>query len=172
VSHLMLIVAATALGIVGTRQCDEQMRLLQIDRRNLANWFTLASPLLLSLSLALTAARLLPPRPRFLEVFQQPGLVANWITCLIAGFNAITMFSMNMDKLSSVDGIVKLFRFAFFWPTASDAGGGVLIAWMTLAMAGCWRAEPSWIDRSGRVLGVVSIISFLANKFSWMLWLP
>ena len=167
----MLIVAAMAIGIVGTRRCDSQMRELQIDRGNIVNCFVLASPLLMSVSLALMAARLLPPRPRLLVLFRQPGFVANWVTFLIMGLNSIKMLSMNTGKLSSIDGIIQLFGFAYFWPSVSEIGGGILVAWMTLALAGCWRPEPSWIDRSGRVFGVAYIITFLADRFSWMLWL-
>ena len=43
-AHLMLLVAATAIGIVGTRNTDSQMRVLQMDRRNLVNWFRASLP--------------------------------------------------------------------------------------------------------------------------------
>ena len=80
------------------------------------------------------------------------------------------MFLLNPNKLSSSDEFVTIFNYAYFWPTVSESGGGVLVAWMTLALAGCWRADPSWIDRSGRVLGFVYITAFLANRISWLLW--
>jgi hypothetical protein len=137
-SHLMLIIAATAIGIVGIRNCDSQMREIQIDRRNLVNWLVLASPMLMSLTLALTIARLLPPRPLLLESFRQPGHVANLVTSLIIGFTTIRMFSMNFEKFTHIDIIIKLFNYGYYWPTVSDNGGGVLVAWLTLAMAGCW----------------------------------
>jgi len=168
----MLVIAAIAIGIVGTRKCDMQMRELQIDRRNLVNWFVLASPLLMSVSLALMVAKLLPPRPKFQELFRQAGFVAVWMTSLTATLNAIKMISINLNKLSDFESAASLFNFAFFWPAGSESGGSVLVAWITLALAGCWRSEPRWIDRVGRALGVIYISGYLANQFSWLLWLP
>jgi hypothetical protein len=36
-------------------------------------------------------------------------------------------------------------------------GLAVLASWLTLRAGGWWRAEPSWIDRLGRALGVLWI---------------
>ena len=33
----------------------------------------------------------------------------------------------------------------------------VIGGWMVLALGGRWRSEPSWIDRTGRVTGIVWI---------------
>jgi len=40
---------------------------------------------------------------------------------------------------------------------AAPCGYGVGAVWLLLAVSGRWRAERSWIDRLGRVLGVVWI---------------
>ncbi len=165
---LMLLVAATGLGIVGTRNCDRQMRLTQIDRRHPVNLIVLASPLFMSGSLALLVARLLPPRPRRSDVFRQPGFTASWVTALFIGIHTLTMFMLNPDKLSNLE-FIQCFDYGYFWRASAESGGGVLVAWMTLALAGCWRAEPNWIDRSGRVLGAVWITAFAADRFNWLL---
>ena len=36
----------------------------------------------------------------------------------------------------------------------SFAGFAVACVWIVLWLSGVWRAEPSWIDRTGRVLGI------------------
>jgi hypothetical protein len=41
---------------------------------------------------------------------------------------------------------------------AHHAGWAVIVAWLTLALTSHWRAEPSWVDRSGRVLGCIWIV--------------
>jgi hypothetical protein len=169
--QLMLLIAAVAIGIVGTRNCDSEMRAIQIDRRNLVNWIVLPSPLLMSLATALMAAALLPPRSRLSELCRRPGFTACWVTTLVMAIEAVVMFAMNPDGLISFDRFIQCFNFRYFWPTTGQIGFGVLIAWTTLALAGCWRPEPNWIDRSGRVLGVVWIIAFIADKFAWRLWL-
>jgi hypothetical protein len=73
--------------------------------------------------------------------------------------------------LISFDTLIRCFDYAYFWPTSGQIGMGVLIAWITLALTGCWRAEPSWIDRSGRVLDIVWIVTVVADRFAWLLWL-
>ena len=32
-------------------------------------------------------------------------------------------------------------------------------AWLALALSGRWRPEPDWLDRAGRVLGLLWIVS-------------
>ena len=169
--QLMLLIAAVAIGIVGVRNCDTEMREIQIDRRNLVNWIVLPSPLLMSLATALMAAGLLPPRSRLSELCRRPGFTACWVTTLVMAIDAVIMFAMNPDRVINLDRFILCFSFGYFWRTTAQIGFGVLIAWTTLALAGCWRAEPSWIDRSGRVLGVVWIIAFIADRFAWLLWL-
>jgi hypothetical protein len=34
-------------------------------------------------------------------------------------------------------------------------------AWFVLLLAGWWRPEPSWIDRAGRVIGILWIVPYL-----------
>jgi hypothetical protein len=167
----MLLVAAAAIGIVGIGNCVTQIRTLHFDLRNLVNWLVLASPLLMSVSLALAAARLLPPRPRLSEVFRQPGFAASWVMCLFACLGALKMVIMNPQALRQLDAFLQLFNFLYFWPTVSQSGAGIIVAWITLVSVGCWQAEPSWIDRSGRALGVFYITAFLADTFAWLLWL-
>ena len=40
-------------------------------------------------------------------------------------------------------------------------GQSVLVAWMTLIVSRRWRAEPSWVDRFGRAVGVYWIVAGL-----------
>jgi len=168
----MCLIAGVAIGIVGIRNCDAGMRAGQNDRRNLVNWFVLPSPLFMSLAAALTAAGLLPPRSRLSELCQRPGFTACWVTTLVMMIDAVVMFAMNPDCLTNFDRFILCFSFGYFWPTTGNIGFGVLIAWTTLALTGCWRPEASWIDRSGRLLGVVWILAFVADRFAWLLWLP
>jgi hypothetical protein len=168
----MLLIAAVAIGIVGIRNCDAQMRAIQIDRRNLVNWLVLLSPLFISLAVALMTSGLLPPRSRLSELCRRPGFTACWVTTLVMAIDAVVMVAMNPDSLTSFDKFTLCFNFGYFWPTTGQIGFGVLIAWTTLALAGCWRPEPSWIDRTGRVLGIVWIVAFVADRFAWLLWLP
>jgi hypothetical protein len=47
----------------------------------------------------------------------------------------------------------------------SDVGLAVIGAWLVLASGRRWGAEPSWIDRLGRLLGACWIGLFLIHHF-------
>jgi hypothetical protein len=137
--QLMLVIAAVEIGIVGIRNYDSQMRVLQIDRRSLVNCFVLPSPLLISLAAALMAAGLLSPRSRLSDLCRRPGFTACWVTTLVMTIDATVMFAMNPASLTSSDKFVQCFSYAYFWPATGQIGFGVLIAWTTLALAQCWQ---------------------------------
>ena len=55
---------------------------------------------------------------------------------------------------------------------AHHAGWAVAVSWLMLAISGRWRAEPSWVDRWGRVLGCTWIFigppaSLLIDHTTW-----
>jgi hypothetical protein len=55
---------------------------------------------------------------------------------------------------------------------AHHAGWAVVVSWLTLALIGRWRPEPSWVDRWGRVLGFTWIVigpmaSLLIDHTPW-----
>lgn len=168
VRQMMLFVATTALGLLGVRNCLAEMRLRHIYLNNVFNWLVLVSPLILSYSVAITVAGLLPPRPRLSALFRRPGFVVGWIAMLALVASMAHRLLMNPSMLGPRN-LHKLFDYWVFWPAASDCGGGVLVAWMTLAAAGCWAAERSRIDRLGRALGAFWIMTHLAGRIAWML---
>jgi hypothetical protein len=86
----------------------------------------------------LLALRLLSPRPPAAELVRQPGLWA-------CG--------------SVVLGAASMLTLRYFQPVIFPAS--VALAWLGLALSGQWRAERSWIDRSGRIVGAC-----------WLAWLP
>jgi hypothetical protein len=96
--------------------------------------------------------RLVRPRPHLFDLWRQPGtmaglavavgsgLVSGWIHHLFIGLNPRTV-------------------------TPIAVGVTVALAWAGLALSRRWEAEPSWIDRMGRLIGVaaiaVGLISFV-----------
>jgi hypothetical protein len=86
----------------------------------------------------LLALRLLSPRPPAAELVRQPGLWAS-------------------DGV--VLGAASMLTLGYFQPVIFPVS--VALAWLGLVMSGRWRAERSWIDRSGRVVG-----------FCWLSLLP
>lgn len=116
-----------------------------------------------SLSLAVLALRLRRPRSRWRRMIRQPGLIA----CLAAlGGLAVglvyTAFNVleNARMITRPPGEVPYasdptnWILTFDWSGPLPAGFAVAVAWSTQALVGRWRAEPSWIDRLGRLVGV------------------
>jgi hypothetical protein len=119
-----------------------------------------AVPCLAALSLAVIALSLRQPRQRFRRVARRPGVAACWAASL--GF----LFHLLADGRP----VVKHFNF-FFWPEMALAFSGVDImwlsagcvaaSWLTLALAGLWRAERDWVGWLGRAVGVAWIALFI-----------
>jgi hypothetical protein len=44
-------------------------------------------------------------------------------------------------------------------------GGAIASVWIVMWLSGTWRADPSWIDRAGRALGIYWIM--ISALFGW-----
>ena len=113
--------------------------------------------------MALLLLRLRRLRPRLRRLFRQPGAVA----C------AVVMLAVPLDA----PWMVLIFNTGY-WDTYNAAniivnhvGGGyvVLGCWSTLALSGRWRAEPSWIDRAGRIIGVAWIVATVLSRWRYLM---
>jgi hypothetical protein len=102
--------------------------------------FCLFFPFLLVWSLCLLCLRLLQPRPPWAALVRQPG----WWASLgpILGVLLGQAEDLFLDSRASSSVIVPAI---------------VLVAWVALAASRKWQAERSWIDRAGRILGVLWI---------------
>jgi hypothetical protein len=114
-------------------------------------------------TLVLPLIRLKSQRIGLRRLLRQPGFTA----CLAAVFGMLAGWvhlglSMGMSRL--VDG--RLRGPLFFWvrhyvldDMLVEAGVWVAAVWTYQALSGRWRAQPDWVDRVGRVLGVVWIVA-------------
>jgi hypothetical protein len=119
------------------------------------------APFLLCGAVSLIIARLLRPRPSLRRVFWQPGTIActvflfwyavYWAILVVTKWRLLKLGPQTTLNFTPFDIRLTL---------SMSLLGGFLLAtsWATLAVSGRWRPEPSWIDRSGRVLGVVLIL--------------
>ncbi len=48
------------------------------------------------------------------------------------------------------------------WSVTMCGGLAILVSWMTLFVGGRWRADPSWVDRLGRAMGICWILAAAA----------
>jgi hypothetical protein len=112
--------------------------------------------------LALIPIRLLRPRPGLRRLVRQPGFAACCAIAAVLAFGfvegLILVFFRDVQK-----GWGNVWPFQQLWSIGIAFCGifAVAGAWLLLALTGRWRAEKSWVDRLGRVLGTV-----------WVAWLP
>ena len=115
-------------------------------------------PYAASWMIALLGLWLRRPHPTREDVATRPGFVACLALALslVLGTSGIAIVHLvqsmllkrNMATYPFTPG-KDLLEILLFWP-----GPMVVAAWTTLIVGGRWRAERSWLDRSGRILGV------------------
>ena len=176
IGDLMIIVAGTALGCAWTR----------------ANWYApgagaaddawetavqLPTPLLFSLGIAALICRFAPPRPPWGQIARQPGVVALAILAFVMAMNAAIMFAGVAARFATSDLPARALHDApFLLPDAAElyvyqvvaAGPSVIVCWGLQSALGWWEPERSWIDRTGRALGIALILVEVAGVLAWL----
>ena len=128
-----------------------------------------ASPFLAPLTLAVLVMRLREPRPRLRRLCRQPGFVAlsSAAMMIVANLLTVIIFHLKRDpeRLLVKDSVIGLF--SFLESTQPSVGSAVAGAWFIQAISSHWRSEATWIDRIGRILGVlwVAIDAFALLRF-------
>jgi hypothetical protein len=139
----------------------------------------LVTPHLAAGTIALLAMRLRTPRPGILKLARQPGAVACMvaavmllvIVCWGAGTtvaarvitvseHVIPRRSDHFDHTRVM--VTQIFRGLLLTIYGDRIGFAVAGAWLSLWLAGRWRAEPTWIDRLGRAAGWLWLVLALA----------
>jgi hypothetical protein len=124
-------------------------------------WLIRLLAVLVVASLALLVLRLRQPRPSRWRCFRQPGTAA----CVASIFSASLSVLRNVMDVNPYSIANPL---AFYICGLDRIGSSVVLVWLTLALAGAWRPAPDWIDRSGRVLGVILIAVYVFSMFSFL----
>lgn len=183
------LVAATAFGLVGLRasagslsELGEELRESISSFGSPANgwaiwswviysgygFFTTALfPFCWAWTLAVLILRLRRPRPQLRNLACQPGAmacIAAAITLAPALVGLLFLLLGGADSAHRVDYDAPGFQrglAVFFILLPALSGFSVLGAWTTLFLSGQYRAEPTWTDRAGRVLGVYWIGTIL-----------
>ena len=121
-----------------------------------------AAHLLACWTAALLLLRLRRPRPHAAPVMRQPGAVAVATAVaynvVVAGGFAMAFFIRAKYKPQWSDYAAQ----------AIDVHGtamAITAAWVVLAFSGRWCADPSWIDRSCRVIGLAWIGLWISGDF-------
>jgi hypothetical protein len=152
---LMIVVAAMAAGLGLARTAlpnDDPRRpgLVSPIRYRVAYVIQyvhdLTLPCVAMLSIAAVVLRLRRPRPGLVEMVGQPG-------CLACGAGVFGMGCVGLMALTRPFGPM----FNLFFSLSLFNGSTVGVAWFGWWINRRWKAEPGWIDRLGRVLGVAWI---------------
>jgi hypothetical protein len=132
-------------------------------------WYLPALAVLIApITLAVLIMRLRRPRPPFSRCFRQPGAAACAAATTFFVLDVLTrlldlIFRFSADRMGVVfhtGSMTTSLRYHvdnLFGPLALWVGewSGMAVAGAYLALwaTGLWRSQPSWIDRTGRVLG-------------------
>jgi hypothetical protein len=178
----MILVAATALGIAWAKAGWDWMYLSRTEK-NLAIptfWepydravraLPAALPCLATWTLALLALRLSRPRPRLYRVAMQPGsaaCIAAAIGLLISAvdFGLTTFWWWAIEGEKMPLGRVPSHAMEYLFQAAPRIAVATTAVWAMLALCRRARPESSWIDRTGRALGVVWILLAICRGWS------
>jgi hypothetical protein len=185
----MVLIAATGIALVPIRYLLRHGQVLLADDdgipvsrlRNCLELLVIISPLVVPWSAALCALRMTKPRPITGRIFRQPGTAACTAISLIAVFTMVRVVGSlafwqfleppdaMWDLVSYVGTTDKLA--AFIVRSYIKFGEAVAVVWIVLWLSGAWRSEPSWIDWSGRVLGIYCILTSILFGWSFgMIW--
>jgi hypothetical protein len=105
-------------------------------------------------TVALLLLRLRQPRPRLRRLARQPGAIASHSAAIILVPAALILLCLAVVTVIEFESQQweSILRSSFVLVPALT-GLVVLSAWATLLVGRRWRAESSWIDRAGRILG-------------------
>lgn len=153
----MTLVAATGLGLVVAKEVD---RVVDFDIRGISD-FARAAIVVQPILTCWAAGLLMIAHHRLTEpvwrLLRRPGLSA----CAVAFASILVSFALAWAIQWKVGrgGGVTFWRgknlFVQFAQFALFAGHDIAFAWLIQLATGVWRPSPDWVDRIGRLLGVV-----------------
>jgi hypothetical protein len=134
-----------------------------------------AVPHLVALTIAFVGMRMRRPRPAIRRIAREPGaaacitasaallVVATWVGMAAAAGRHVQFMQMVTYLANGIGHgmggeISHLPDGRLFTIYGDCVGFAVLGAWLFLLFSGCWRPEPTWIDRLGRALGALWIV--------------
>jgi hypothetical protein len=125
--------------------------------------FQAASWVALFVTAALVPIRLLGPRPSLRRMGRQPGFQASVAALLIMALHAA---GLGWNLLNPWPAPPPETNYLGSLEPLDIVGQAVAMVWLVLALNGGWRPERSWIDSSGRILGLAWILGYIANEWS------
>jgi hypothetical protein len=184
----MVLVAATGIALVPIRYLLQHGQILLVDPdgipesrlRNCLEILIIISPLVVPWSAALCVLRMTKPRPISRQIFRQPGTAACTAISLITIFAMVRVVgSLAFWQFLEPDAMWDLVSYVgttdklavFIVRSHIKFGEAVAVVWIVLWLSRAWRSETSWIDRSGRILGIYCMLTSVLFGWSFgMIW--
>jgi hypothetical protein len=153
----MILVAATGLGLALAKNIIGDALLLPTSPMWVSRPITY---FMLAWSLAFLPIRLRRPRPSRRLMLTQPGMAACGAVALITMIDAFFWVSYwtRIDQNPSTAMLQNYWRV-----NSHHLGTAVGLTWSGLILSRRWRPEPNWIDRLGRFLGCLWLLTLLCD---------
>jgi hypothetical protein len=108
--------------------------------------------------------RLQTPRPTLHRLVCQPGMAACSAALLVTAFDTIT-WSIHWALLDPGNELLRMLLPPVYWPSHTHhVGQAVAVTWLGLLLSRRWRPEPGWIDRFGRLIGILWLLTMLLDS--------
>jgi hypothetical protein len=157
----MVMVAATALGLALVRWVESPISVPGTRAGFLVYWPWSGAPasIISAWALALLVLRLVQPQGRRRMAICEPGTIAGLASLAAMGLGAVRLAIVDLlDRNPSNLAVYPVWN---YWGYATEHAPEVVAgSWLALWLSGRWSAVPSWIDRTGRLLGVYWIAKF------------
>lgn len=157
----MILIGATAGGLALARAMMDAGPRTRGGRNWLIENVTYT---LLVCTVGCLLVRLQDPRPSLRRLMCQPGMAA-CSAAVLATAIGITTWSIRWALLDSQNDMLRMLLPPVYWPGHSHhVGQAVAAAWLGLLLSRRWRPEPGWIDRFGRSIGVLWLLTMLLGS--------
>jgi hypothetical protein len=114
----------------------------------------------LPLTFALIPLRLRRPRPPLDRIMLQPGMAACSAVAIVTAIRLVAWATCELPRWTELAASTV----PRFWNGDSNhPGAAVAMTWLGLALSRWWRPERSWIDRLGRFIGVLWLLTLLTD---------
>jgi hypothetical protein len=174
----MIFMAASCPGLFHMMRNYDAERLLTFHTNKIGltllvicNYLYYIVPLMAMMTLAVFLVRFRRPRPPVRCIFREPGSIACFGAITVGLLFMVRVAALHVPfVLDSVDGSLSDFVreiaatelselfWSSFWDGPPRIGETVGVLWLVLIVSGRWHAEPGWIDRLGRILGLFWVL--------------
>jgi hypothetical protein len=177
----MILVAATALAFAIFRQGLSDGITFTTFGGNVERWIFIwmhwVVPFPAMWSLALFAIAIFDRGTPGRRKLRHAGTVACCAAVMALALTTVvasTFYILHLlEELQMIPKLLSHNRNAHAMPPFANApmeeivGAAVLGAWSVMAASGRWRCQRSWIDRTGRILGIIWISLFLTYLYGY-----